>query len=275
MRAAGQPMPANPNKITKDTQMVEANISFSVMTQDQFETKLPNLKEEQELERQEHLQKFLGKHDIFGEDDDDDETLEGALNENSDSDDEDDDAIMELLLGSDLDNSDREEEQPMQVKAFSLLWDALTNWMTHETVAWMTNLRDTHNDDSNTQTDQAVDREWTPMVDQSDIGASRCAGVLAMLRLYIPQCMDELHHPLESRRKAEKRLNDLMRTFDYSRENPKLSASHWKVMACVLLDAVLIETRQSSSAAPPSVAKLGMSQAEFEYLSRKAVLIFE
>eukprot|EP00533_Pseudo-nitzschia_delicatissima_P002463 CAMPEP_0116104180 /NCGR_PEP_ID=MMETSP0327-20121206/14307_1 /TAXON_ID=44447 /ORGANISM="Pseudo-nitzschia delicatissima, Strain B596" /LENGTH=513 /DNA_ID=CAMNT_0003596393 /DNA_START=107 /DNA_END=1648 /DNA_ORIENTATION=+ len=266
MKAAGQSLPENPDKITPDTKLVEANISFSVMTQDQYETKLPNLKEEQEEERQKQLEMFMGKHDIF-----DDESLEGQLeNDNDSDDDDDDDAVMELLMGSDLDTDDEVEpaERPLQIKAFSLLWEALTNWMTHQTVIYMKSLE-------SGKVDNAL-REWTPMVDRSDIGASRCAGVLAMLRLYIGQCLEELGHPIESRKTADKRFSDLMRTFDYSRENPKLTAGHWRAMACVLLDACLVETRSGTAKVPPtSVAKMGMTLAEFEYLSRKAVLIFD
>eukprot|EP00531_Pseudo-nitzschia_arenysensis_P018091 CAMPEP_0116126198 /NCGR_PEP_ID=MMETSP0329-20121206/6209_1 /TAXON_ID=697910 /ORGANISM="Pseudo-nitzschia arenysensis, Strain B593" /LENGTH=575 /DNA_ID=CAMNT_0003620275 /DNA_START=78 /DNA_END=1805 /DNA_ORIENTATION=- len=293
MKAAGEPLPENPDKITPDTQVVEANISFSVMTQDQYETNLPTMKEEQEEERQKQLEVFMGKQNIF--DDDDDESVEGALDQD---DDDDDDAVMELLLGSDIEDEDEEDEpeRPLQVKAFTLLWDALTNWMTHETVVWMKALQEKQNNNNQTMCDNNPatfglllgdnddddDKEWAPMVDKSDIGASRCAGVLAMLRLYLGQCMDELGHKVESRRKADKRLNDLMRTFDYSRENPKLSSAHWKAMACILLDAVMIESRNHQDKLlvvqqqlPPSVAKVGMSSAEFEYLSRKAVLVFD
>jgi len=299
MRAAGESLPETPDKITDDTKMVEADISFSVMTQDQYENKLPAMKEENEEERKRQLEVFMGKSDIF-EDDDDNESIEGALDsdviDNNDDDDDDDDAVMELLLGSDIDIDDETDSnstarQP-KVRAFTLLWDALTNWMTHDTVAWVKTLRDSHHKENsngnsnnvnasamldNNDNSKIMDTEWSPMVDRSDIGASRCAGVLAMIRLYIGKCMEELNHPLESRRKAVKRLTDIMRTFDYSRENPKLSAGHWRAMACVLLDVVLIETREADSAllrVPPSVAKIGMSKEEFEYLSRKAVLIF-
>ena len=264
MKAAGQSLPENPDKITPDTKLVEANISFSVMTQDQYETKLPNLKEEQEEERQKQLEIFMGKHDVF-----DDESLEGQL-ENDNDDDDDDDAVMELLMGSDLETDDEIEpaERPLQIKAFSLLWEALTKWMTHETVVYMKSL-----ETGSAETLQQ--HQWTPMVDKTDIGASRCAGVLAMLRLYIGQCLEELGHPIGYRKTADKRFSDLMRTFDYSRQNPKLTAGHWRALACVLLDACLVETRSSTNKVPPSVAKMGMTFAEFEYLSRKAVLIFD
>jgi len=300
MRAAGETLPENPNKITEDTKVVEANVSFSVMTKDQYENNLPAMKEEQEEERKRQLEVFMGKHDIFGDEEDDDESIEGALDGDiiEDDDDADDaDAAIELLLGSDINDDDENDDtstgrQP-EIRAFTLLWDALTNWMTHDTVLWVKALRDSHQKGSSSTNNSDVktsamldnnnnltniDAEWSPMVDRSDIGASRCAGVSAMIRLYLGKCMEELNRPMESRRTAVKRLNDIMRTFDYSRENPKLSAGHWKAMACVLLDAVLIESREADSALiriPPSVANVGMSKEEFEYLSRKAVLIFQ
>ena len=183
------------------------------------------------------------------------------------------------MCSSDLDNGGAEEEErpEPEVRVFTLLWHALTNWMTHDTVRWAKSLRDSHenskHEDHNTL---SVDIEWTPIVDRTDIGASRCAGVLAMIRLYLGGCMEELNHPPEERRRAVKRLNDIMRTFDYTQENPKLEASHWKVMTCILLDAVLIETRDDPILmTPPSVAAVGMTVDEFEYLSRKAVLTFD
>eukprot|EP00536_Pseudo-nitzschia_multiseries_P009736 jgi/Psemu1/288645/fgenesh1_pg.281_\ len=312
MRAAGEPLPDHPDKITGDSKLVEANISFSVMTKDQYERDLPDLKQHQEEEQKRHLDVVLGKRNVFGDDESEDERVKGALGD--DDSDDDDDAVMELLLASDVDETDDDHEndddnnnnKEPEVRAFTLLWSALTNWMTHDTVEWVKTLRETQGTQTTPTTAEKggaatsagatvaehttttatthSDTEWTPMVDRSDVGASRCAGVSAMLRLYLGRCLDELHHPTESRRRAEKRLNDVLRTFDYSRENPKLSARHWRAMACVLLDMVMVEARgvsgtgtgtESSLDVPPSIAGVGMTKIEFEYLSRKAVPTFE
>mmetsp|Transcript_53841 Transcript_53841/g.61253 ORF Transcript_53841/g.61253 Transcript_53841/m.61253 type:complete len:555 (+) Transcript_53841:55-1719(+) len=285
MQAAGETLPDN--KITDDTKVVEADISFSVMTKDQYESKLPIIQQEHEEERRQQLEVFMGRHDIFDDDDEENETIDGGANINDD-DNDDDDAIMELLMGLDINsddddgtgNDDDRENSTPKVRAFTLLWNALTKWMTHETVVWVKLLRDSHEINNNTSDNRtstmSMDIEWTPMVDRSDIGASRCAGVLAMIRLYLGGCIDELNQQPENRRRAEKRLNDIMRTFDYSEENPKLTASHWKAMACILLDMVLIETRsQPIVEVTPSVSAVGMTLDEFEYLSRKAVLAFD
>jgi hypothetical protein len=80
---------------------------------------------------------------------------------------------------------------------------------------------------------------------------------------------------LDERRKAEKRLTDLLRTFDYSRENPKLHVSHWKAMTCVLLEMVMKVTNENHvHQVPPSVADLDMSLEEYQYLTQKTITTF-
>ena len=292
IRAAGQTLPEN--TITEDTKMVEADISFSVMTKDQYKSKLPVIQQEQEEERRQQLEVFMGRHDIFDDsghcdENNDNSRISGDSGENysdddEEEDDEDDDAVMELLMGSDVDIDNNNDDgnagnSVPEIRAFTLLWNALINWMTPETVTWVKTLRDNHGhnlDNNNSSNSMKMDSEWSPIVDRSDIGTSRCAGVMAMIRLYLRGCMNELDQQPENKRKAEKRLNDVMRTFDYTQDNPKLAASHWKVMACILLDMVLIETRSEPVVdLPPSVSAVGMTLDEFQYLSRKAVLTFD
>ena len=50
-----------PPKVTTDAQLVEADIYFLVMTQEQYEGKLTKIKREQLHDREEQLQMFLGK----------------------------------------------------------------------------------------------------------------------------------------------------------------------------------------------------------------------
>mmetsp|Transcript_5014 Transcript_5014/g.12304 ORF Transcript_5014/g.12304 Transcript_5014/m.12304 type:complete len:256 (-) Transcript_5014:57-824(-) len=73
MRAAGESLPEHPDVINPDAKVVEANISFSVMTQDQYQQGLPDLKQQQAEEQRRQLDVFLGKRNIFGDDDDDDD----------------------------------------------------------------------------------------------------------------------------------------------------------------------------------------------------------
>lgn len=73
------------------------------------------------------------------------------------------------------------------------------------------------------------------------------------------------------------RLGDFLRTFDYSREAPKLGVKMWKAITCILLDLVMIESRREASVAtvPPAVSAVEMTIDEYRYLTRSAVQTFQ
>jgi len=161
-------------------------------------------------------------------------------------------------------SDDDEQDRMPEIRAFRSLWDALNQWLTPETVAYVDQLERQQPDDLR---DDASQR--TLQVDRSDIGASRCAGLMAMIKLYLPSCLEELHQPPSLRRRAEHRLGNLLRTLDYSREAPKLQVSFWKAMTCVVLEMVLVETRQEGL--PSSVAAIGMTLEEYRCLTRSVI----
>lgn len=282
MEAAGEtlPPPSSSTAPIAPGDILEADLEFSVMTQQDYDKDVTTFKQQQEEERQQQLQVVMGKPNLFPDEssssgDDDDDGNEDMREE------EDDDDIMEIYManedevdeGEDQIHYDEEDENrpEPEAKPFRLLWQALTDWMTPQTVSWIKSLRLTDSAESNSSSNNHVmDNEWAPMVDRSDIGSSRYAGVMAMLKLYLTGCMKELHYPSEDRRRAEKRLTDLLRTFDYSRENPKLHVSHWKAMTCILLDMVMAND-PSARELPSPVAALNMSLEEYQYLSQKTI----
>ena len=72
------------------------------------------------------------------------------------------------------------------------------------------------------------------------------------------------------------RLGDFLRTFDYSREAPKLGVKMWKAITCILLDMVMVETREAAvETVPPAVSAVEMSLDEYRYLTRSAVQTFQ
>ena len=96
-----------------------------------------------------------------------------------------------------------------------------------------------------------------------------------MVKLYLPSSIKELGYSNEVRRTAENRLGDLLRTFDYSREAPKLEVDLWKAMTSIFLDMVLIETRKDPlETLPPSAEKMGMALDEYRYLTRSSLHTF-
>eukprot|EP00934_Nitzschia_sp_Nitz4_P006017 Nitzschia sp. Nitz4//scaffold133_size116822//20411//22018//NITZ4_003795-RA/size116822-processed-gene-0.23-mRNA-1//1//CDS//3329535360//6007//frame0 len=273
-QAAGDPQLTVPDahRVTPDAQLVEADLSFSVLSQDQFQGKLPELRRQHEEEHQAQLQMFLGTEDVFDEEDDE----EGG------ADDEEEEDWMEMLMqggGEEDDNEDEnamnpyqddaEEEEERELRAFRQLWDALSEWTTPEAVAYSQHLQSFN--------DGGDETSWkTPLLERSDVESSRCAGLMAMIKLYLPKSLQELGFAHDIRRKADTRLGELLRTFNYSREAPKLPVKLWKAMTCILLEVVMNAGVDSALivAVPPAAGAVGLSLDEYRYLSRTAVATF-
>ncbi len=267
-QAAGKQLPQHePSKITPDTKLLEADIAFSVMTQEAYNGKLAALKEQHEEERQAQLKVFVGMDDIF---DDDGSSKDG------DTSDEDD--LLDVLMGDGQKNEDdyfddygNEDEVECAPRPFRLLWETLSQWITPEAVQYITHLTTTSNDD-------ASDEQWrSPIIERTDVEASRCAGLMAMVKLYLPRSLEELHFAQELRRTADNRLGELLRMFNYVEEAPKLPVKLWKAMTCILLEIVLVEQRRSGydgMVLPPSIASIEMTIDEYRYLSKSAVKSF-
>eukprot|EP00980_Cylindrotheca_fusiformis_P021173 scaffold8136_cov127-Cylindrotheca_fusiformis.AAC.13 len=278
--AAGQELPKDRSTITPDTKLVEADMAFSVMTQEQYGEKMTQMKRELEAEREDVYKMFRGTENIFGDDDEIGSSSQAESDGDSDGEDEDDEEFLEFLMehgeGDDYDDDGEAEVAPPPLpRAFTLIWTALAEWLTPEAVEWMARLE--HPEKSSSSSNEPLYRNgWTPQVDRSDIGASRCAGLMAMIKMYLPSSMDAMNHPADMRRTAEHRIGDFLRTFDYSSEAPKLPTKMWKTITCILLDMVLIETRAKTvDSVPPSVEAVGMTIEEYKYLTRKAVQTFQ
>lgn len=279
-QAAGKPLPLqhDPNKITADTQLLEADIAFSVMTQDQYDGKLSELREQHEEERQAQLRIFMGKDDIFEGESDDDHS------QNSD-DDEDEDDLLEMLMGGDEEEENDEyfkedaedEETERQPRAFRLLWETLSEWITPEAAQYISHLAAL----AAAPDDAVSPSQWKPpVIERSDVEASRCAGLMAMVKLYLPKSLEELGYSSELRRTADQRLGELLRTFCYVQEAPKFPVKLWKAMTCILLEIVMFEqngngkTGGEKKALPLSVATVEMTTAEYHYMTRSAIQTF-
>jgi hypothetical protein len=269
IKAAGEKLPQDPSTITPDSQLVEADLAFSVMTQDQYGKKMTEMKREMEDEQRDHFKIFMGNEHIF----------EGESNDDS-SDSEGEESFLNFLMEQEMSdgeqnyNDDDDEQQEVAApRSFALIWSAFSEWLTHEAVEWMARLESPDVDRSNKP---LFHNNWTPQVDRSDIGASRCAGLMAMIKMYLPTSMRELKHPEAMRRTAESRIADFLRTFDYSSEAPKLPVKMWKAVTCILLDMVLLETRvKTVMNIPPAVQAVGMSVDEYKYLTRSAIQAFQ
>jgi hypothetical protein len=270
MLAAGETLPSN--EITPDTKMLEADLAFSVMSQEQFDEQAPERQAQEKLERQEQYRMFQGRVDVFGDGnhDEDYEEPQERGPEDDDDDDQDEDEFFDMLEQEHaaVDEGDEEDRPEAQPRAFILLWTALSEWSTPQAVEWLTKLN-ASKDPSNLITAT----EWTPHYDRSDVGSSRCAGLMAMLKMNVPTCLVQLQQPVNTRRVVEQRLGDWLRTLDYSLASPKLNLPLWKAMTCVLLDMVLVEARKTTPDNLPAViSAVGMTWDEYRYLTRSALL---
>ena len=272
--AAGNEMPADRTNITPDSKLVEADLSFSVMTQEQYGEKVTEMKRELAKEQEDLYRMFMGNENVF----DGGDSTSGR--EESDEDSEGEEEFANFLMEQEMgdadgddyyqDDDDDNNVQESTPRAFTLIWGALSRWWTPEAVEWMARLERPSSTDT-----PLYGNNWSPQVDRSDIGASRCAGLMAMVKMYLPSSMHELGFRQDLQRTAESRIADWLRTFDYSSEAPKLPVKMWKAISCMLLDMVLVESRKTVvEKLPPSVAAVGMSLDEYKYLTRSAVQAF-
>ena len=240
------------------SQVVEADLSFACMTSEEYDE---TIKQAESLDpsklnddnvanypetRNNH---FADQDEVFS---DDDREWSG--------DDENDDP---MYGGSD----DSEEELPApEPRAFIKLWDAITGWATPEAIALLKEWRES---DTNSVVDSV------PLVDQSDVGSSRRKGLQAMLNMYLSPSMKDLGLPQDARRKVEFRLNNFLRTLNYSNAMAKFDSSMWKVMTCIFVDMVLIDSStaaQTTKTLPAAAKDVGMVTEEYMYLTRSAVI---
>ena len=195
-------------------------------------------------------------------------------------------------------HSDHDSEEEMRPpRAFLVLWKVIAEWVTPEAVSYVQHLHKvTANSVGNGLEEEpfSFHPDWQPQVDRSDIGASRCAGLMAIVHMHLSRCLDELGfkgdatsfpQPLAGMeredifRLVKPRLANLLRSFDFSRPTPRLDTAQSKALTCILLATVLPNERSKDPAAdskvvPISCASLGMTYDEYRYLSQSAVINF-
>ena len=271
METSGISLPEK-NTPVSEAAVVEADLSFSVMTAEDYD----QLKQQ---DRQAQYEVFLGKPSVFQETSNDETDKENSVEDatdehenqlleeedNSDGQENVDDGLLDDVFGDDSD--DEEEVITREPRAFMKLWSALSQWVTPEAVAFVKVLRSSGDDRATRDVQSAVDR--------SDLGAGRCAGLMVMIQMYIRTALEELGHELEERRTTERLVGDLLRMFDYSRPSPQLDVAHSKAMTVVLLQTVLYNPAVDSMQVPASCQALGMTMDEFRYLTISAICNLE
>jgi hypothetical protein len=241
METAGTLPPQN-----EEPTVIEAELNFSCMDPESFD-------EERKEDREVQHRVFLGKQELF---EDDDENTEPHRS----------DGIWDIL-GS-AEPEDEEDEEPTRPpRAFLLLWKAIAQWVTPDAVAYVRDLRDMGH---------YYCSETVPAYDRSDVGVSRCAGLMAVMRMHIARCWKDLELPTMKTelRTVELQLANLLRLFDYSQPSPKFDTGLSRALTCMLMASILFP-QAAIQKVPEPCSMVKMELEEYVYLVQSAILRFE
>mmetsp|Transcript_33962 Transcript_33962/g.71439 ORF Transcript_33962/g.71439 Transcript_33962/m.71439 type:complete len:238 (-) Transcript_33962:138-851(-) len=221
-------------------------------------------------------------------------------------------------------NTTEQFGQEEEVRSFRTLWDLLTRWATPSTIELVLGYQGkdyehpavrmdettTINDPLDSSTEEEKTNEDFSTRNTVDIGASRLASIMSMLKMNLPRSLSELkkmHNQQRhsnatdpspgqeegatggetiDQRKAEQRLADLARTFDSSAPAANLTTKLWRGLTTILIAisfpslSALDSSGGGSNGSdvdgdavvlPPSIRPLQMSAEEYRYLTRSAI----
>ena len=185
------------------------------------------------------------------------------------------------IRGEASDESDAETERG----SFRKLWEMLMQWTTPRTTHLIFQCT---NNQNHCQPELNVEMEAIESNRQFhdehsrntiDIGASKRAGIMNMVRMNISKSFSELKHThnIVDRRNVEKQLADLVNTFDCSGPVADFDTKLWRGMTTVLM-AVLFPLRSEYSydatdlQLPKSIVDIGLLTDEYRYLTQRAFI---
>jgi hypothetical protein len=235
MEAARTVPPEDAN--LKSAKVVEADLEFSVMSPDEYQQQVD---EECKLD----TELFEGHYNVFGSDEEDDSVTDTPLEEHDE----------ELIDEEDtlFDGEHVMEGRPGPApRAFMVLWTTLSSWLTPEAA------------------DLLKDPSATPKPrSYTDVAASRCAGVMAMVNMHLQRARKELHIPEEHIKSVKLRVCDWLRCLDYSQQTHKLNTKLWRCLTVILID--IVESAHPAEL-PLGASDVGMTMEEYRYLTRSAI----
>lgn len=123
-------------------------------------------------------------------------------------------------------------------RAFPIIWNALSLWVTPDAVHYIRYLQLAKYKPDNDS--------WTPRdaYNTDDVASSRCAGLMALMKMHMEHCLHALQENVPTMdkyeiRTADKRLLELLHCLSFTRPMPKLDSAQTRALTCVMLDTVL------------------------------------
>ena len=243
-----------------------------------------------------------GDDDVDDHDDEDDDE-DGGGDQDSGGSLSDEEILRELGFSEDIfaeeDNGNEASSPPNAseggLRSFRILWDLLARWATPSTVDLVLDYQRGGRGHPAARHDRgpgggggSASDAASPSRNDVDVGASRRAGIMSMLRMHVPRSLAELGRArgvstyaredgagagvvVVDRKSADQRLADLVRTFDPAVPAANLNTKMWRGLTTILI-AIAFPVDGSAAddriAIPPSVLPLDMTVAEYRYLTR-------
>jgi hypothetical protein len=187
--------------------------------------------------------------------------------EDSDIDEEGEDGNMNWLVSDTYDEDNDVDEEIVtsnnsKKRAFLVLWETFAGWITPEACEVVEFYR------SNTNSENEDLPRIT--VDTSDIGSSRCAGLMSILSLHLSKAIQELglsDVEVLVRRRIQHRLTILLMRLDYTFPMVKLDQLVlWRLLTVIFVAIVTVQEKRKVAALPESAVAAGLTSEEYHYL---------
>ena len=189
-----------------------------------------------------------------------------------DSDEEESGTILDLFVEQSANACYEEPALPetTEKRAFSIFWKAISNWITPEACEAAILFSSEEN---------CADITEPLQVDTSDIGSSRCGGLMSMIKLHLSRAFLEFKLVDDTTQQllVERRLAVLFLRFDFSLPMVKLDSAMWQALTVLFVDIVLPSTTESKNEIniiPASALAVGLSKEEYRYLTRSLFVVY-
>lgn len=248
---------------------IETDMEFTCMTKQEYESTcaLPSSSgddvEEGDVRRNKNG--VPNMFDCQNDEASENHEINGNRNQGEDDDCKEDEDLFNWFSDEYEEEEDVVQEDP---KSFIVLWNCLSTWITPEAVALLREWKA----DLFSEREENLHVNVNINMRLNDVSASRCAGLMSMLKLHQSKAATELGYK-GSGRALDTRLGSFIQCFDFSTPMVKLNGKLWKALCIILLKIILPkeECTQQDGYLPPSIQSIDLSLEEYVYLIASAI----